>query len=113
MVLYNATKVKATLAESGITNNAKIGFYGEMADNFVLDDLMRISNMPDPPVVTTGVLTTTQLNRIKDHATNLAIAYFYKYESGDTMTSEDAEKNWKQYFAKYFHPRFTVTTGTR
>jgi len=112
MVLYQVTKVKAAIGDTGTSNNEKIKRYGEMADNFVIADLVNVRLLPNPPVVTIDVLTQVELDNIKNFATQLAIAYFYKFESGDALIAEQAELAWnKWYNSKFKRPPFTARGG--
>ena len=112
MVLFDATRVKQLLGETGTTNDIKIQHYGSMADTFVINDLISVKDMPNPPVVTAGVLTQADLNEIKNHATLITVAYFYKFESGDAITSDNAEQSWGMFFRnKFQRPRFYSTSG--
>jgi len=104
MVYFDLTKVKDILGETGDSNNVKINRYGLMADNFINSDL-------------TGVEPTLPLNPVPDTvqkiAIELTVAYFYKFENGDTTTADQAEETWARYFVgKYKRPRFYATTGT-
>jgi hypothetical protein len=109
MVLYNFTNVKKVLGETGTTNNEKIHHYGDMADSVILGDTINVKNLPYPPVVTADVLTTAELKQIKDFATQIAVGYFYKFESGDESTIEEAKANWLNWFNNKFR-RFTFKT---
>lgn len=112
MVLYNMTTVKGALSETGTTNDSKISLYGSMADNTILGDLINVRDLPYPPVVTVDVLTQNELNTIKDFSTQITIGYFYKFESGDTATIEEAKLNWTNWFNnKFRRPRFVVRGG--
>lgn len=102
MVLYDFTVVKSALSETGTTNDVKVKLYGDMADSVILGDTINVKNLPYPPVVTANVLTTAELKQIKDFATQIAIGYFYKFESGDTDTVEEAKANWLKWFNNKF-----------
>lgn len=102
MVLYDVTIAKKVLSENGTTNDSKIKFYGEMADNTILGDLINVKNLPYPPVVTIDVLTQKELDSIKNFATQIAIGYFYKFESGDESTIDEAKINWTKWFNNKF-----------
>jgi hypothetical protein len=106
MVLYDFTKVKNVLGETGATNDKKIKNYGNMADSLILGDTVNVKNLPYPPVVTVDVLTQAELNQIKDFSTQIAIGYFYKFESGDEGTIDEAKTNWTKWFNNKFR-RFT------
>ena len=112
MGLANFNKVKNTIGETGSTNDLRIQNYITMADNFIIGDTIVVRNMPNPPAVFLDVLSATELKQIESFATDLAIAYFHKFESGDIDTAEAAEKNWTKWFIKkYRMPRFTARGG--
>lgn len=112
MVLYNITEVKSILGETGTTNDAKIQNYGNMADNVIIGDLIHVKDLPNPPVVTVDVLTQKELDQIKSFATQMCIGYFYKFESGDTLTVEETKVNWTNWFNNKFRkPRFKARGG--
>lgn len=106
MVLYDFTRVKRVLGENGTTNDIKVMEYGIMGDNAILGDTINVNNLPYPPVVTTDVLTQKELDTIKDFATQFAIGYFYKFESGDESTINEVKENWSKWFNNKFR-RFT------
>jgi hypothetical protein len=111
VTLYNLANVKRMLGETGTTNDGKIQTYGTMADNFILSDTIKVRNLPNPPTTVGGVITQAQLDEIKNHATLITVAYFYKFESGDTITSEAAELAWKNFFNALFRrPSFRAAT---
>lgn len=111
MTLYNLADVKQMLGESGTTNDNKISIYGIMADNFILADTIKVRNLPNPPTTVGDVITTAQLNEIKRHASLLTVAYFYRFESGDTETSKKAEEDWQKFFSGLFRrPAFRAAT---
>jgi len=104
MVYFELTKVKELLGETGDTNNVKINRYGQMADNFINSDL-------------SGVEPTIPISPVPDIVTKIAneitVAYFYKFENGDTTTAEQAEETWIKYFTGHYkRPRFYITSGT-
>ncbi len=109
MVLYQFTTVKKVLSETGKTNNEKIKFYGNMADVAIIGDTINVKNMTNPPTVVLEVLTQNELDQIKDFATQFAIGYFYKFESGDESTILEAKENWLKWFNNKFR-RFTFKT---
>ena len=112
MVLFEFTKVKSVLGESGTTNDTKINHYGEMADNAIMADLINVKNLPNPPVATDNVLTSTELSDIKSFATQFCVGYFYKFESGDEMTIAEAKDNWTKWFhSKFRRPQFKARGG--
>lgn len=112
MVLYNFTTVKGVLSETGTTNDTKVAYYGDMADKAIIADLMNVNGVPNPPIVTTGVITSEELEDIKSFATQYAVGYFYKFESGDEQTLAEAKENWKNWFNnKFRRPRFKIYGG--
>ena len=47
-----------------------------------------------------------------DIANQLTVAYFYKFESGDTSTADQAEAVWLRFFtSKFQRPRFKARGG--
>lgn len=112
MVLYNFTTVKGVLSERGTTNDAKVSYYGDMADKAIISYLVNVKDLPNPPVVTTDVLTTEELEDIKSFATQFAVGYFFKFESGDEQTIAEARVNWEKWFkSKFQRPRFITRGG--
>lgn len=112
MVLYDFTKVKGVLTETGTTNDTKIALYGDMADSAIIGDLVNVNGLPNPPVVTVDVLTQKELDQIKSFATQFTVGYFYKFESGDEQTITEAKENWTKWFnSKFRRPRFKVRGG--
>lgn len=109
MVLYQFTTVKNVLGETGTTNDVKIRHYGKMADVAIIGDTINVKNMTNPPTVVVDVLTQEELNQIKDFATQIAVGYFYKFESGDEATITEAKENWLKWFNNKFR-RFTFKT---
>ena len=109
MVLYQFSTVKSVLGETGVTNDEKIKFYGDMADNAIIADLINVKNIPNPPVAVVDVITQTEIDNIKSFATQFTVGYFYKFESGDTETLEEARTNWLNWFNNKFR-RFTFRT---
>ena len=109
MVLYQFTTVKKVLGETGTTNDEKIKHYGTMADNAIIADTINVRNIPNPPIVVADVLSQAELDQIKDFATQFTVGYFYKFESGDEQTIEEAKTNWIQWFNNKFR-RFTFKT---
>jgi len=109
MVLYQFTTAKKVLGETGATNDEKIRHYGNMADAAIIGDTINVKNMTNPPTVVTNVLTSTELDQIKDFATQFTVGYFYKFESGDESTIEEAKTNWLNWFNNKFR-RFTFKT---
>ena len=112
MVLFEFTKVKSVLGESGTTNDTKINHYGEMADNAIMADCINVKNLPNPLAVTVDVLTQVELDDIKSFATQFCVGYFYKFESGDEMTIAEAKENWSKWFnSKFRRPSFKARGG--
>jgi len=104
MVYANFNRMKQILTEKGPTEDGKIQQYALMADNYINKDLINTTEpiipIPIPPDI------------VIDLATALGCALFYKFESGDTITAQQAEQDWKDYFiAKYKRPRFVISTG--
>jgi len=113
MTLFTLANVKTGLGEVGTTNDSKIStIYGPMADQYIKSYTNSIQGMPNPPETVTGViLTAQQLIDLKKYADILTISYFYKGESGDTITAEQAERNFLNYFMNTWRRvRFKVTT---
>lgn len=111
MVLYNLENVKALLKERGASNNPNLETYGRMADNYVWADLIAVRGLTDP-LVANSPLDQKTIDKIRNHATSITVSYFYKFESGDTITSEAAELSWKTFFMNAFQrPRFKSTSG--
>ena len=102
MAYANVNDVKQILTEKGPIENGKVALYCQMADNFIDVDLTGTSE----PVVPLTVVPKVVANM----ATALACAYFYKFESGDTVTAEQAEETWNKYFIrKYRSPKFAIS----
>jgi hypothetical protein len=104
MTYANADRVKKILTEKGPVEDGKVEQYILMADNYINKDLVNTTEpilpIPSPPTI------------VIDLAISLACAFFYKYESGDTITAEQAMQDWKDYFTtKYRRPRFVISTG--
>ncbi len=103
MVYYDAAQVKSLIGESGASNDAKILLYGDMSDALINSYLQNVESVI--PIVTPAA----QLKKI---ATLLTVGYFYKFESGDSLTAEQAERIWDEYFKnKYRRPDFHITRG--
>jgi|TARA_R110000796_G_scaffold50451_4_gene119282 hypothetical protein len=112
MVLYQFTTVKKVLGDSGTTNDVKIMHYGSMADTAIIADLINVRGMTNPPTVVVGTLTQSELDDIKDFATQYTVGYFYKFESGDELTIEEAKLNWTKWFnSKFRRQNFVVRGG--
>lgn len=106
MVYADVTQVKKILTEKGPVEDGKVQLYCIMADNYINKDLVNIASIPTIPIPNPPVV-------LANIATALACAYFYKFESGDTITAEEAETQWKEYFDHtYKRPRLIFTTGT-
>lgn len=104
MVYYDGTQVKSIIGESGTSNDAKIQLYGDMADTLINSYLQNVE-------ATIPIASPSQ--QVKKIATLLTVGYFYKFESGDTLTAEQAERIWDEYFKnKYRRPDFFTTRGT-
>jgi hypothetical protein len=111
MVLYDLVAVKALLKETGASNNPNIEIYGKMADNYIWGDLIAVKGLADPLVVNSPLDQKT-IDKIRSHATSITVGYFFKFESGDTITSDAAELSWKAFFQnKFQRPRFLSTPG--
>jgi hypothetical protein len=83
-----------------------------MADNALMGDLINVKDLPNPPVATVDVLTSTELSDIKSFASQYTVGYFYKFESGDEMTIAEAKENWKNWFnSKFRRPQFKARGG--
>src|SRR5947209_14240532 len=104
MVYANTNQVKQILTEKGNVEDGKIQQYCLMADNYINASITGIAKETVPITSPSAVVINL--------ATALAVAYFYKFESGDTITAEEAERAWDKYFdANYRRPRFIATTG--
>jgi hypothetical protein len=100
----NINRMKAILTEKGPTEDSKVQQYALMADNFINKDLINTTEpilpIPNPSDI------------VIDIATALGCALFFKFESGDTITAEQAMKDWRDYFDhKYKRPKFVISTG--
>ena len=112
MVLFSFTTVKNVLGDSGTTNDVKINHYGSMADKAIIADLVSVRGVTNPPTVVLGTLSAVELDDIKDFATQFTVGYFYKFESGDELTIEEAKTNWTNWFnSKFRRPAWTVRGG--
>ena len=99
MPYYRIQDVKDGIGENGNSNNYKIRLYGDLADNFINSKLINIKDLTIPIQPAPEV--------VRDNATSLAIAYFFKFESGDTELADTAEKNIETWFkSTYLRPRF-------
>ena len=105
MPYANFARVKIILTEKGPVEDGKVQNYCLMADNFINSTLIKTSE----PVIPLPVPVP---DLVIDHAVSLACAYFYKFESGDTITAKAAEDAWLLYFtSNYRRPRFVISTG--
>jgi len=108
LVYYDFTAVKKAVGETGSTNDEKIAGYGLFGDNFINSDLIKVRNINLPATEST-FSSVGEFNAFKDIATQITIGYFYKFESGDMLTLEQAEKTWAKFFtSKFKRPRFVV-----
>ena len=106
MAYYQFTKVKEILGQTGTSNDTKIENYGNMADTYINSYLTDVRNI-DIPVTVADFASTTEFNVLLDIANQLTVAYFYKFESGDTSTADQAEAVWLRFFtSKWQRPRF-------
>lgn len=103
MPYYNITQCKKILGETGTTNDNKIQRYGSIADNYINSFLVNVE--PTLPM-------TTVPSQVTDIANELTCAYFFKFESGDTITAEQAERTWERYYqSTYKQPKFYSISG--
>jgi len=106
MAYFQFTKVKEILGQSGTSNDNKIQNYGDMADTYINSYLTDVRNI-SIPVTAADFSSTQEFNVLVDIANQLTVAYFYKFESGDTSTSDQAEAVWLRFFtSKWQRPRF-------
>ena len=106
MAYFEFTKVKQILGQTGTSNDDKIQHYGEMADTFNNSYLTDVRNI-DIPVTVANFTSSAEFNVLLDIANQLTVAYFYKFESGDTSTADQAEAVWLRFFtSKFQRPRF-------
>ena len=92
------------MVHTGTSNDNKIQNYGEMADTFINSYLTDVRNV-SIPVTSSDFASTTEFNVLLDIANQLTVAYFYKFESGDTST-------WLRFFtSKFQRPRFKARGG--
>ena len=111
MPLFDFTTVKNVLGDSGTTNDVKINLYGSMADKAIIADLVNVRGITNPPTAVLNVLSAVELDDIKDFATQYAVGYFYKFESGDELTIEEAKLNWRNWFNSKFRRQNFVARG--
>jgi hypothetical protein len=103
--LARMSDIKTSTGEKGDTNNGKIRLYMEFADGFIYGLLTNVKDIVIP--------LTAPTEHLRDLATALATAYFYKFESGDKDLAEAAELNVTTWFnSKYNIPRFKASAGT-
>ena len=77
-----------------------------MADTFINSYLTDVRNI-DIPVTVANFTSSAEFNVLLDIANQLTVAYFYKFESGDTSTADQAEAVWLRFFtSKFQRPRF-------
>lgn len=103
--------MKKVISENGTTNDEKLKFYGDMGDKAIIGDTINVKNMTNPPTVVTDVLSAAELDDIKSFATQIAIGYFYKFESGDESTILEAKENWAKWFNNKFRRQVFKTRG--
>ena len=112
MVLYDFSTIKDVLGDSGTTNDVKIRHYANMAQSAIMADLVNVRGVTNPPVAVVDVLSAVELDDIKDFCNQYAIGYFYKFESGDELTIEEAKLNWTNWFnSKFRRQNFVVRGG--
>lgn len=105
MPYADVTRVRKLLTEKGQVEDSKVNLYCQMADNHINADLINLQSVLVIPIPNPSIVMV-------DIATALAVAYFYKFESGDTITATQAENEWTRFFqASYRRPQFFVTTG--
>jgi len=102
---YDLEKVKSLLGESGDSNNTKITLYGNFADNDIniaLQNLEDVLPLPKADIP----------NILREIANALAVAYFYKYESGSEDLLPDAKLSLNEYIDKHYsRPTFTTANA--
>ena len=102
--LARVTDVKLGVGEKGNTNNEKIKLYMEFADSFIYSKLKNVNGLILP--------ITNPEETLRDLATLLSIAYFFKIESGDETLAEMAERNVDTWFdSNYNRPQFKAKSG--
>ena len=94
MVYGKISNVKNTLGQTTNINDAKIGRYQIIAYNWINSSLTNIEvtipiPTPDPYIV--------------NFEEQLSAAYFWKFESGDTITADSLEK---QFLTIYFKNKY-------
>ena len=115
MAYFQFSKVKEVLGATGTQDDKKIQHYGEMADALINSYLVDVRDKKGStiflqlPVSATDFASTAEFNILKDIANQLSVGYFYKFESGDTSTANQAESVWVRFFqSKWQRPRFAV-----
>lgn len=99
MTYYRIEDIELVLGESQLTGDTKGRFYGQMADNYINAKLINVKDLEIP--------ISPVSNTLRNIATSLAIAYFFKFESGDTDLAITAEQNIDMWFNSSFQrPRF-------
>ena len=94
------------MGQTGTSNDDKIQHYGEMADTFINSYLTDVRNI-EIPVTVADFSSSAEFNVLLDIANQLTVSYFYKFESGDTSTADQAEAVWLRFFtSKWQRPRF-------
>ena len=105
MTYADVTRMKTILTEKGPVEDGKIQEYALMADNYINIRLVNIKSIPVIPIINPPII-------LVDLATALGCAYFYKFESGDTITAADAESQIDEFMKNAFRrPQFFSTTG--
>ena len=115
MAYFQFSKVKEVLGATGTQDDKKIQHYGEMADalinSYLVDvrDKKGVTTYIIVPVTASNFVSTAEFNILVDIANQLAVGYFYKFESGDTSTADQAESVWVRFFqSKWQRPKFAV-----
>ena len=115
MAYFQFSKVKEVLGATGTQDDKKIQHYGEMADTLInsyltdVRDKKGVTTYIIVPVTASDFVSTAEFNILVDIANQLAVGYFYKFESGDTSTADQAESVWVRFFqSKWQRPKFAV-----
>ena len=115
MAYFQFSKVKEVLGATGTQDDKKIQHYGEMADalinSYLVDvrDKKGVTTFLQLPVTVSDFASAAEFNILADIANQLAVGYFYKFESGDTSTANQAESVWVRFFqSKWQRPQFAV-----
>lgn len=103
---YDLEKVKNLLGETGDTNNTKITLYGNFADNEIN---IALQNLEDNiPLLKDDIPTI-----LREIANALAVAFFYKYESGSEDLLPAAQTALATYIdTHYSRPDFKTAGNT-